>query len=91
MAAQDGTQLSSLSCADYEAQALANLESFQSVELTLNDLKCTSSVITEDTADVTCTGSLSASYGAENFEFDLSTATYSVVKVDGSWLMCGEK
>ena len=38
MAAKDSAQLSSLSCADYEATALTTLDSFQSVDLELKDI-----------------------------------------------------
>ena len=91
MAAKDSAQLSSLSCADYESTALTTLDSFQSVDLELKDIQCTSSSITEENAEVTCKGSLNASYGAEDFSFDLSASTYLVVNQGGNWLMCGEK
>lgn len=91
MAAKDSAQLSSLSCADYEATALTTLDSFQSVELELKDIQCSSVSTTEENAEVTCKGSLNASYGAEDFSFDLSAGTYLAVNQGGNWLMCGEK
>ena len=91
MAATDGAALSSLSCADYEEEALLTMESFQSVELELKDLQCSTTGTSGDSAEVTCQGTLNASYGAENFSFDLSDATFAAVKQGGDWLMCGEK
>lgn len=90
-ATQDSNQLSALTCADYEATALMNLTSFQSVALTLKDLQCTTESVEGDSAEVTCVGALSASYGAEVTDFDLGINTYLVVKQGGDWLMCGEK
>jgi hypothetical protein len=91
MAAKDSAALSSLSCADYEATSVSTLDSFMAVDLVLKDLSCSSTNNTGKTADVTCKGSLTASYGTENFDFDLSSKTFSVTNTNGDWLMCGEK
>lgn len=91
MAAKDNAALSSLSCADYEATAVATMNSFISVDLVLTDLSCSSTNNTGDKADVTCKGSLSASYGAEKFDFDLSNKLFLATNPAGDWLMCGEK
>ncbi|PKO00934.1 MAG: hypothetical protein CVU42_02120 [Chloroflexi bacterium HGW-Chloroflexi-4] len=91
MAAKDSAALSSLSCAEYEAIAVSTLDSFITVELELTGLACTSTNNTGDKADVTCQGSLSASYGAEKFDFDLSNKIFVASNPAGDWLMCGEK
>lgn len=91
MAAKDSAALSSLSCADYEATALSTMDSFLAVDLVLTDLTCSSTNNTGDKADVTCKGSLSASYGSENFDFELSNKTFLATSAAGNWLMCGEK
>jgi hypothetical protein len=91
MAAKDNAALSSLSCADYEATAVSTMESFLSVDLVLTDLSCSSTNNTGDKADVTCKGSLSASYGTEKFDFDLSNKIFVASNPAGDWLMCGEK
>jgi hypothetical protein len=91
MAAKDNAALSSLSCADYEATAVSTMDSFISVDLVLTDLSCTSTNNTGDKADVTCKGSLSASYGTEKFDFDLSNKIFVASNPAGDWLMCGEK
>ncbi len=91
MAAKDSAALSSLSCADYEATALSTMDSFLAVDLVLTDLSCSTVNNTGDKADVTCKGSLSASYGSEKFDFELSNKTFLAVNPAGDWLMCGEK
>jgi hypothetical protein len=91
MADKDSAALSNLSCPDYEAQALSTLDSFLTVELTPKDIKCTTLTLDGNNAEVTCKGSLNATYGTEAFSFDLSTYTYSVVNLSGDWQMCGEK
>lgn len=91
MAAKDNAALSSLSCAEYEAIAVSTMDSFITVDLVLSDLACESTNNTGNTADVNCTGFLTASYGAENFEFDLSNKIFIATNPAGDWLMCGEK
>ena len=91
MAVKDSNTLSNLSCKDYEAQALSTLDSFSAVDLTLKDIHCTTGANDGTNADVTCKGSLDASYGSEDSSFDLSISTYQMVLDNGNWLMCGEK
>lgn len=91
MAAKDSAALSNLSCADYEATSLAILDSFNAVDLVLTDLSCSSTNTSADLAEVTCNGSLTASYGTEKFDFNLSEKTVIASKSAGDWLMCGEK
>ena len=86
---KDSAQVSSLSCAVYEPEALTTLESFNAVETKLDDLVCTVSSEEGDNAKVTCTGSIVASYGEENMVIDLSLRTYLAQKEGGDWRMCG--
>ena len=89
MVAKDAAQLSSLSCADHEAEALITLESFGMFEPILSDLAC--SVVDEsgETATVHCAGTIEVSYGAEILTIDLAERDYAVRKEDGDWRMCG--
>jgi hypothetical protein len=91
MASKDSAALSSLSCADYEGTALSTMDSFLAVDLVLTDLTCSSTNNTGDKADVNCKGSLTASYGSENFDFELSNKIFVATNPAGDWLMCGEK
>ncbi len=87
--AKDEAQISSLSCAAYEEEALTTLESFSAVETKLNDLSCSVNSESGDTASVTCAGSIIASYGAEDLVIDLSQRSYIVKKEGGDWRVCG--
>lgn len=91
VAAKDYAALSTLTCSEYEATAVSSLDSFLAVDLVLADLSCSSINNSGDKADVTCTGSLSASYGSENFDFELANKTFLATNPAGDWLMCGEK
>jgi len=89
LVAKDVAQVSSLSCAAYEPEAQTTLESFNSVETKLEDLACTVSSQEGDTASVTCSGSIIATYGAENMVIDLAARTYTAKIEGGDWRMCG--
>ncbi len=89
LAAQDSAQVSSLSCAAYETEALNTLESFKSVAVTLNDLACSSTSTTDTSASVSCKGTFVASYGTEKMTLNLADRTYAAVKEGGEWRMCG--
>ena len=91
LVAKDDARLSSLSCAAFEQEALTTLESFRAVEVIQQDVSCSSTLIDETSASVKCTGSLIASYGAEDLVIDLSQRTYLAVKEGSEWLMCGEE
>jgi hypothetical protein len=88
---KDDARISSLSCAAFEQEALTTLESFRAVEVIEKDVSCSSSLLDDSSASVKCTGSLIASYGAEDLVIDLSQRTYSAVKEGSDWLMCGEE
>lgn len=82
-------QLSVVSCKDWEAQALTEMESFSAVEVTLQDAACKSSGEDGGMVLVTCSGKIVANYGAEVLEIDLSERTYQAVSEAGDWRMCG--
>ena len=86
---KDEATLTVLSCADWEANALLELDAFQSVETSLEGLSCQQNVADDGSVTVTCQGKIVASYGGEVQEFDLSERTYSMVEQGGDWLVCG--
>ncbi len=86
---KDAAQLSSLSCAAYEPEAQTTLESFNAVETKLKDVACMVVSQDGDSATVSCTGSIIATYGAEDMTIDLSARTYTAQKEGGDWRMCG--
>jgi hypothetical protein len=87
--AKDSTRLSTLSCADWEATALMELDSFQAVSTTLEGLTCAQTGTDGANALVTCQGKIVASYNGELQEFDLSARTYIAENSTGEWLVCG--
>ena len=90
LVAKDSDRLTTLSCSDWEDDALLELDSFQAVTTKLDGLACTQTGTDGDTALVLCKGKIIATYNNENQELDLSTRTYQVVQQDGDWLVCGE-
>jgi len=91
LAAKDSAQISTLVCADFEAEAQNTFDSFLSVAVALNDLSCKVTSQEGDAAVVDCSGTFVASYGAENLTLNLADHSYSVVKEGGDWRMCGAK
>lgn len=85
----DADKMSIISCADWEMNAMLELDSFQAVEATLQDLKCEQTGSDGDLALVTCQGQIVTSYNGEETLIDLNTRTYEIVKSAGEWLVCG--
>lgn len=86
---KDEATLSQLSCADWELQALLELDAFQSVETSLEGLQCQSTETGEGGATVVCAGKILTSYGGETQEYDLSERNYKLTEQNGEWLVCG--
>lgn len=89
LVAKDQELLINYVCADWETQALLELDSFVSVETSLVDLACQTVSEEDGTAKVECTGAISATYNGEAREFDLSGRTFIVVEEGGEWRLCG--
>jgi len=89
MTARDLNQAVELSCAAWEAQARTEFNSFSAVKLTLDQVACTVSGMTGETAQVTCSGAIIANYGAEDLTIDIANRAYQVVNEGGEWRMCG--
>ena len=88
---KDANRLSTLSCGDWEADALLALDSFQTVTTRLEGLACEQTGTDGDTALVLCNGSIVATYDNEDQQLDLSVFTYEVVQEGGEWLVCGTR
>ena len=89
LVAKDDAGLSALSCADWEANALLELDSFQAVAVRLEDLACQETGIDDSLTLVACQGKIIATYDNEDQELDLSARTYEVVEQGGEYLICG--
>jgi hypothetical protein len=88
---KDATSLSSLSCADWEANALLELDALQAVTTRLDGLTCAVTGTSGTTTDITCQGKIIATYNNEDQQLDLSVRTYQVVQQGGEYLVCGYK
>jgi hypothetical protein len=91
LVAKDADRLSTLSCADWEPQAIVELDSFQAVEARLDNVSCKESGADGDNTLVNCTGKIIATYNTDDQELDLSTRAYVVANQGGEWLVCGVK
>lgn len=89
LVAKDADRLSTLSCGEWEEDALIELDSFQAVEARLDGLACEQTGTEAETALVLCSGKIIATYNDEDQELDLSVRTYQVVQEGGEWLVCG--
>ena len=89
LASKDRATLISNSCADWEDDALIELDSFALVEVTVDGMSCAESGTDDDKTLVDCTGMLNMSYNGEPQSLDLADRTYEVIEQDGNWLVCG--
>lgn len=86
---KDNSSLSTLSCSDWEANALMELDSLQAVEVRLDGLTCNDAGTSGEFPLVNCQGNIIATYNGEDQNIDLSTRNYLVVNQDGEFLVCG--
>jgi hypothetical protein len=91
LVAKDGDRLTTLSCGDWEDDALLELDSFQAVTARLEGLACEQTGTDGDMALVLCNGNIVATYNDEDQELDLSVRTYQVIQEGGDWLVCGTR
>ena len=89
LVAKDADRLSTLSCREWEDDALLELDSFQAVTARLEGVACEQTGTDGSTALVLCNGQIIATYDTEDQELDLSVRTYQVVQEGGEWLVCG--
>ena len=89
LVAKEADRLATLSCGEWEDDALLELDSFQAVTARLEGVACEQTGTDGDIALVLCNGKIIASYDNEDQELDLSVRTYQVVQEGGEWLGCG--
>ena len=88
---KDANRLTTLSCGEWEEDALLELDSFQAVTARLEGVACEQTGTDGDTALVLCNGNIVATYNNEDQQLDLSVRTYQVVQESGEWLVCGTR
>ncbi len=86
---QNRDRVSSIACADWEKDALREVDAFMGVKSELKDFSCSVSSEGKDEAVVTCKGSIAASYGTEVTNFPLENRSHKVIKEQGEWHICG--
>jgi hypothetical protein len=91
LVAKEADRLPTLVCGDWEEDALIELDSFQAVTASLENVSCTQTGTDGETALVLCTGNILASYNNEDQRLDLSVRTYQVIEESGDWLVCGTR
>ncbi|MFH2037850.1 MAG: hypothetical protein ABIJ65_00275 [Chloroflexota bacterium] len=89
LVAKDDKSLSILSCSDFEADALMELDSFQAVEVRLDGLACSAVGTSGEFSLVNCQGNIVATYNGEDQNIDLSARNYQVIDQKGEFLVCG--
>jgi hypothetical protein len=88
---KDAATLSTLSCADWEASATMEMDSFQAVTAVLEGVSCSETGSDGAAKLVNCQGAIVATYNDEKQNLDLSPRTYRVVQEGGEWRVCGYK
>ncbi len=88
---KDATQISNLSCADWEASALVEVDSLAGVGSKVENLACQPAGQQGADTYVSCSGVLALDYNGEAQQIDLSTRTYIARQEGGEWRMCGYK
>ena len=89
LASRDLNQMISASCADWEAQARLEYDSFAAVKLELNDLSCQATGQEQPYTLVACNGTIIANYGAEDLQIDVADQIFQVIQEGGEWRVCG--
>jgi hypothetical protein len=88
---KEADALPTLVCGEWEEDALIELDSFQAVTASLENVACSQTGTDGDTSLILCTGNIVASYTGEDQKLDLSTRTYQVIEQGGDWLVCGTR
>jgi hypothetical protein len=86
---RDSVRISNLSCADWEQNALLEIDSLTAVGSKAVALSCEQTGQEGIDTYVSCTGTLDLDYNGEAQQIDLSTRTYIARQDDGEWRMCG--
>lgn len=89
LAAKDFDRVVNLSCAEFEADAIVEVDSLEAVSPRLENLACESVGTEGDYTLVSCSGSIVLTYNGEDRPIDLGRRTYRALRDGGAWLMCG--
>ena len=88
---KDINHVSTLSCADWEQNALIEVDSLTAVGSKVENLSCEVTGEEGEITFVSCTGIIALDYGGEAQQIDLSNRSYIALQEAGEWRMCGYK
>ena len=86
--AADADGIGALLCSELERSLPIEISSYASADATIQNMVCTQTSSTDNSAIVSCEGEIVVDYGNETPSFEL--ATYRVLQEDGEWRWCGE-
>ena len=86
---KDATKAVTLSCADWEAGARTDVDTFAMYPAELQNIDCQDAGAENNVHLVTCTGKAILDSDGEKQEIDLAAREYIVVQEGGEWRMCG--
>jgi hypothetical protein len=89
LVAKNRSQYTSLICADWQANAAVEFDSFGAVTTTLQGLSCAKATVQGDTAQVMCKGKIVVNYNGRLRDLTLDKRTYHAKLENGTWKMCG--
>lgn len=89
MTSKDIDRVAVLVCPDFEDQAIMDVDAFQLVSPTLQDVQCSEVEQTDGIATVQCAGKIVTTYNNETSDIDLSERTFQVINERGDWFVCG--
>jgi hypothetical protein len=76
-------------CANWEADARVEYDSFEAVQARLDQPNCQVTGETDGYTLVSCTGAIIANYNGEDQEIDLGERIFQAIEEGGAWRMCG--
>jgi len=91
LANKDKDTVVSLTCKDWEEQAVLEVDALMSVAAQLNNVSCSQTGEDGDNALVVCSGTLELTYNDEVRAIELDKRTYTMTMEDGQWRVCSYK
>ncbi|MBI9049112.1 MAG: hypothetical protein JEZ00_06825 [Anaerolineaceae bacterium] len=89
LTSKDMDRVAVLICPDFEDQAIMDVDAFQLVSPTLENVQCTETEQHGEITTVTCTGNIMTTYNNETSNINLEERTFRVINERGDWFVCG--
>jgi hypothetical protein len=89
MTGKDIDRVAVLVCPEFEDQAIMDVDAFQLVSPTLQDVQCMETEQDDGVATVQCSGKIVTTYNNETSDIDLRERTFQVINERGDWFVCG--